>query len=73
MTVCTVRTTYIPVGIGKRALKDLETPISKIHIAYEKLDDDITPEQFNLDNYLSTVKTHRQKRSNGQDYTRCIQ
>lgn len=60
---------YIPVDIGKRALKDLETPISKINIACEKLDDDIIPEQFNLDNYLSTVKTHHQKRSNGQDYT----
>lgn len=49
-------------GIGKRSLKE-ETPLSpEADISITKLDDNIVPEQFNLENYPSPFEAHRLKR-----------
>ena len=39
---------------------------------FQTLDDNIIPEEFNLQQYLSSVKTERQKRQNYQQYTLVI-
>ena len=56
----------ICIGFGKRAL--IEDPLVDEEINITKLEDDIYPEEFNLDKHLSHAEVHRRKRQTGQNF-----